>query len=609
MSVINTNVKSLVAQNAIEGNNNRLSTAMQRLSTGLRINSAADDAAGLAISTRMTAQVRGLNMAIKNANDGISLLQTAEGAMEEVTNMVQRIRELAVQAATDTVTDSDRADLNKEVVALQKEINRVAATTQFNGFNVLDGSFQKKVLQIGDKAGTTMGVNLKNVDAASLGGKTLIKGTQITGRVTVGDLAGNLYINGTAVQALTENNSAPGGAADPDLNDLVASINNSKLGVTASAFNEVVAQDVGSGISDAGDIAITVTALDSGEDTVITLGATTSMQDMVSQINAQGGASTVQARISDEGKLVLFNNSGATIKVVDGAGATQDTINGKDLTTTGFLAADTASATAKEFTGFMKLESDSGQNFSVEFGTAADATAMGLNKITPEGTLVGSDALDASNMTQDAWLSGSMYINGVDIWSQSLNIADAADPEDAFVKAINSFTDQTGVVAGVDSENGALTLKSIDNSPIQVRFSENWRGSADINFAEQNVGAVDYDESAPSLGFYAGGGSVGSANLLNQTSANAAIKTMDSALNQLSGYRADIGASINRLNSTVNNLSNVSTNTQASRSRILDTDYANETSELARSQIIQQAATAMLAQANQSAQTVLSLLK
>lgn len=595
MSVINTNVKSLVAQNAIEGNNNRLSTAMQRLSTGLRINGAADDAAGLAISTRMTAQVRGLNMAIRNANDGISLLQTAEGAMDEVTNMVQRIRELAVQAATDTVTDSDRADLNKEVVALQKEINRIAATTQFNGFNVLDGSFQKKVLQIGDKSGVTMEVSLSDVSAASLGQQALAKGTMISGRTDVSAaLAGQVIINGTAIEAVTADNSSPAGAT-ADIRDVVAAVNASNLGVTASAFNEVVAKDKGTGVSASGAVSITVKALDSGEDTLITLGATTSLEDMVNQINAQGGESTVLARINSEGKLVLFNNSGASIQLADGSTVIE--VNGVDRTATGFAAAPDA------FGGFLKLSSTTGENFSVEFSAAADATTLSMNKVTPDGNVVGSTDVSAiTTIGQADWLSGSMYINGVDIWTQDLDMANGDD----LVSAINSFADRTGVTAGLTSD-GFLTLKSGDGSPVQVRLSEAFKTA--LGIVEQNVGASDYDENDTSLGLFAGSPSVGSTNVLTQATASAAIGVMDKALDQISGHRADIGATINRLNSTVSNLSNVSTNTQASRSRILDTDYATETTNLARAQIIQQAATAMLAQANQSAQTVLSLLK
>ena len=169
MAVINTNIKSLQAQDALNINNRNLSTAMQRLSTGSRINSASDDAAGLAISTRMDSQVRGLNMAIKNANDAISVTQTAEGAMDEVTNILQRMRELSVQSANDTNSAEDRKFLNLEVQQLSQEIDRIANTTQFNGINVLDGSFKNKVFQIGANSGQTLGLNIGSMNSKVLG--------------------------------------------------------------------------------------------------------------------------------------------------------------------------------------------------------------------------------------------------------------------------------------------------------------------------------------------------------------------------------------------------------------------------------------------------------
>ena len=169
MSVINTNLKSLQAQDALNINNRKLSTAMQRLSTGTRINSAADDAAGLSISTRMDSQVRGLNMAIKNANDAMSVTQTAEGAIDEVTNILQRMRELSVQSASDTNNAEDRSNLNQEVEQLSAEIDRIAGTTQFNNMNILDGSFGGKIFQIGSNAGQTLQMSIGSMKSNVLG--------------------------------------------------------------------------------------------------------------------------------------------------------------------------------------------------------------------------------------------------------------------------------------------------------------------------------------------------------------------------------------------------------------------------------------------------------
>ena len=177
MSVINTNVKSLVAQNAATVNNRSLSKAMEQLSTGKRINSAADDAAGLAISNKMTSQIKGLNQAVRNANDGISMIQTAEGATQEITNMLQRMRELAVQAANDTNTNTDRGSLDSEFAQLSDEINRIAAMSQFNTKGVLDGkaggssaaSKQTLKFQVGANKSQTISVDFKNMTTGSTG--------------------------------------------------------------------------------------------------------------------------------------------------------------------------------------------------------------------------------------------------------------------------------------------------------------------------------------------------------------------------------------------------------------------------------------------------------
>lgn len=598
MTVINTNVKSLVAADAINGNNSRLSTAMQRLSTGLRVNSAKDDAAGLSIGTKMDAQIRGLNMAIKNANDGFSLLQTADDSMGQVTTALQRIRELAVQASNATNTDQDRASLDAEVQQLKSMIDTIASKTQFNGINLLDGSFAHKQLLVGDKANNLLELNIGNVSTASLGTPApLAKGVVITGRLSaLAATTDNVLINGTAINAIDADSSAPAGSATVDINDMLAAINNSNVGVTATAFNEVVADAIGTGVS-AGTIEITVTGLDDGEDTVIALGNTTSLQGMVDQINHKGGPDTVMARINDEGKLVLYNNSGATIDIADSNGGTEDA--------TGFGSGD-------DYAGFVKIASTDGDVFSIE-GDVADLTLLGLNQTTADGLVKG----DELGLATTDWPSGTLSINGVDIWYGGIEddaIPSGAMDANGLVNAINKFTKQTGVSAGLYDIDGAgafgLTLKSSDNSPIQIKLSDALRTSNDLGLIETNVGAVDFDSNQyGSFGAFAGGRAVGSVDVLSQSSALSSIAVIDGALNKVSMQRANLGALQNRIESTVTNLSNVVTNTQSSRSRIMDADYATETTNLARAQIIQQAATAMLAQANQSAQTVLTLLK
>ena len=368
MSVVNTNVKSLVSQDSLMKVGRDLSTAMERLSTGKRINSAKDDAAGLGISNRMTSQVRGLNMAIKNANDGISLMQTAEGALDEVTNSLQRMRELAVQAANGTNNALDRAALDAEVQQLKSEIDRTAKTTQFNSINLLDGTFQNKKLQIGDKANQTLNVGIQGAKVSDLGMGTAAAGGSvfIGGRLGFSDTANtisalfasagslNLVINGTVISKIKANTS---GASNTvlDMNDIVTAINNSRAGVTASAFNVATAAQVGTGvISSTAALTLTVSTLDDNSSLIVKVSNTGSMQEVVEKINAQGGAATVQARLTDDGKLQLFNNSGAKIVVTDAIGGATVGSN----VAVGFKTADI-------FLGMLKLESQTDNPVSI----------------------------------------------------------------------------------------------------------------------------------------------------------------------------------------------------------------------------------------------------
>ena len=640
MTVVNTNVKSLVAQDSLMKVGRSLSTAMERLSTGKRINSAKDDAAGLSISNRMDAQIRGLTMAVKNANDGISLMQTAEGALDEVTNSLQRMRELAVQAVNGTNTAQDRAALDAEVQQLKSEIDRTAKTTQFNSINLLDGTFNNKLLQIGDKANQTLKVGIAGAKVSDLGLGTAASGSNvfIGGRMGFSAAAAtisasfasagsiSLVINGTVVAAIKDDTNSNGNTT-LDINDVVTAINNSRTGVTASAFNEATAASAGSGILASTDtFAITVTSVDNADSLVYTFSNTTSMDDLVSKINAAGGAGTVQARVNDEGKLVLFNNSGADIDVTS-------TVNDAG----GGLAAATGFADS-HFNGMLKLESQTGNPITIgaqsTSGALADSTvntalaSIGLVQI---GGVRSGDSASASPGTStevytDAytyeganiadsttqWVQGEIKLNGVDIYRAGQETDTLAKK----VALINSFADQTGVLASaMMNDQGAkvLVLNSVNNNPISVDLGNetlgtSYGGYGSHGLREVNVGDAFYDSTTPTYGGGSGSTMTG-LNVLSAASASDALNSIDNALEQVSQSRANLGAVQNRLIATVNNLTNVATNTEASKSRIMDTDYSKETTQLAKSQIIQQAATAMLAQANQAPQMVLSLLK
>ena len=651
MTVVNTNMKSLIAQDSLMKVGRSLSTAMERLSTGNRINSAKDDAAGLSISNRMDSQIRGLNMAVKNANDGISLMQTAEGALDEVTNSLQRMRELAVQAANGTNNALDRAALDAEVQQLKSEIDRTAKTTQFNSINLLDGSFKNKVLQIGDDANETLKIGIAGAKVSDLGmgtgaagGNVFIGGrlgfTATTNAISAAFNSGGsmaLVINGTVITSIKSDTSGANNTVK-DINDVVTAINNSRAGVTASAFNEVTAALAGSGSIASNGLTILVSANDTGSQLTVKVTNTNSLQEVVDKINAQGGEATVQARINDEGKLVLFNNSGATINVTD---ATLTSTIGTNPAT-GFAT----TAITGGFRGMLKLESLTDNPVSIgavgklaglggqsdgDINTALGTLGLVQIKAVRSGSVDTVKATAQETSTEalvDAytyegaaiagagsaieWIAGEIKINGVDIYRSGQETNSVQKK----VNLINSFADQTGVFATKLSNNdGALTitLNSINNRPISVDLGNEvmtlgFGGYASHGLRSINVGDDYYDGTKPTTSGGAGNSIVG-LNVLSAAAATNALGAIDNAIEQVGQSRANLGAYQNRLIATVNNLTNVVTNTEQAKSRIMDTDYSKETTKLARSQIIQQAATAMLAQANQQPQMVLSLLK
>jgi flagellin len=700
MTVINTNVSSLVAKSALQANSSKLSTAMERLSTGVRINSSKDDAAGLAITTRMDSQIRGLNMAVRNANDGISLMQTTEGSLSEVTNMLQRMRELAVQSVNGANNDSDRNSLDAEVQQLKAEIDRIATTTQFNNQNVLDGSFKNKQFQIGDKSGSNIEVSINSVKTKDLGlgSGTGVSDTLVSARINIAAVQkGDILINGQAVGAI---------ASTDDMEDVLKAINDNVDNVQASGFNVVVAQQKGTGVTAADEFVITVKEMGQATASVFKISASNSIDELVANINAEAGG-VVKAEINSDGKLQLSNATGATINILDDSTTANGTYDGGS----GFKG------TATDFSGFLKLESTDGSPVRVERGnlglispgSVADIESIGFRESTKASlddayTTTGK-ALTSAGVAA-AWGRTDIKINGVQIYDENIlstsfqgkldtinalsaqtgvtasayfekvidtsstftGVAGTAYKDDdkvlingvgialganitALVTNINLATKDTGIFAKAEGANlvltgqnvqtmslsteaatpviqvgsnnylglaartlgttetfyGSIRLNSIADSPISVELGDG-HAVDEHGLLEMNVGAADFEVNNSTLGGV-GGRAISGVNISSQASANSAIVSIDKALDGVSQMRAKMGAIQNRLEYTISNLSNVSTNTSASRSRILDTDYATETSNLAKAQIVSQAATAMLAQANQSAQSVLALLK
>jgi flagellin len=464
---INTNVASINAQRVMTRNVNALQGSFERLASGLRVNSAADDAAGLAIGERMGAQVRGLGQAIRNANDGAALAKTAEGALVETGNILQRMRELAVQSANDTNTTTDRAALQLEATALQSELDRIGSQTQYNGLNVLDGTFTGKQFQVGANANQTIQLDVAQSSSAVLGAVAAVSATDVT---TTAGVSGDLILNGVTVGASN--------AADDT---------SSSTGNDASAISKAAA------------------------------------------INAVSATSGV-----------------------------------------------TASVTAT---------------------TVTDAAAVAAGTYT----------------------SGDLTVNGVDIGAVTTV---ANDSDSALRNAINAVSAQTGVTASLGGSS-ELVLTAADGRNIDLAGTDTTGAAATGLATSTTAGGLDLESdsaisiagaTAANFGLTAGSTAINTAvnissqTISTQTGSQTAISVFDSAIRQVSTQRASLGAFLNRLDSAVANLSTTSENVSASRSQVMDADFASETAQFARNQILQQASAAMLAQANTSGQIALQLL-
>ncbi|MBK8185953.1 MAG: flagellar biosynthesis protein FliC [Cellvibrio sp.] len=572
--VINTNVAAINSQRQLMNSGGALDKAMERLSSGQRINSAKDDAAGLAISNRMTSQIRGLDQAIRNANDGISMIQTAEGAMQEVTNILQRMRELSIQSANGIYADADRSTLDAEVQQLKLELDRIADSTSFNGQILLDGSIGNTKLQVGSLANQTIDISIGSFNTSSLGGLSGdIVGEATTGLAALNLLtAGDLIINDTSIGALTTGTT---------LNNTLALVNASLdgKGALASATVEVSGTSTGSGVLVPGTSSLTLAVVDGDNNSqsyVIT--GTNSLKELVAKINEETG---VDAKINDQGRLVLNREGALSITVTDSSSNNE------------------ASGLADGAVNFSLVLSDTSvdkRGVKVEAGTitAAEILALGIDMQDDNRNLQGATVAAAASVIN----KGDLIINGVEIDAITLPGATAAANLTELVKKINEQSDATGVVAFAGTGTSNLGLRSVTGEEISIKYS-------DSAVAATVAGQTGLQERNATEG----GGSVTSVDISTADGAQKAIAILDRAIDQVNATRAGLGAANNRLEFTINNLANVSEKTAASRSRITDADFAAETAALSRAQVLQQAATAMLAQANARPEQVLSLLR
>jgi flagellin len=503
---INTNIASLNAQNNLSHSQGALQTSLQRLSSGLRINSAKDDAAGMSISSRMTSQINGLSQAARNANDGISMSQTAEGALSATSDLLQRMRTLAVQAANGTNSSSDRTSIQSEVSQLQQEMNRVANTTQFNGQNVLDGTLNNAQFQVGANANQTISFSVGNAQASAIGNNGVAataNGDTAGASSFAGTVAGSIGANKNAVQTLTIQG-----------NGTTATAAFAAAGATAFAMAAGVNAASGStGVSATATTTATLGNFTAGSQTFVLQGAPTST----------GAANPVTISVSM-----------ATATDVGGLTAA---INAQSGVTGINAVADTS-------TGKIALTQSQGYDIGV------------TNKIFANN----STTLTGSTGTAKALVRGA---------------ADAAAVGDSMT------------VGGQLSFNSASSF-TVGTSAAGTVFTAAANSSALASVA--NIDVTQLANGVP-------------------TGANSALQVIDSALANINNSRASLGAIQNRFASAVSTLQTTTENITAARSRIMDTDFASETANLTRAQILQQAGTAMLAQANQVPNGVLALLR
>jgi flagellin len=584
--VINTNVSSLNSQRQLVNSGMELDQAMERLSSGKRVNNAADDAAGLAIANRMTSQIRGLNQSIRNANDGVSMIQTAEGALDETTNILQRMRELAIQAANGIYSDADRSTLDAEVQQLKAELDRIAESTTFNGQPILDGSLGNVTLQVGSEAADTIDLSITAMDTDTLGGGTggdLVGSVMNTTASQFGDLisaatSASVSINGVTLTDLT---------AVENMNDLLNAFNSNVSGIETSAFVEVTASRDGTGVLRGIDLVLTVTDFESNAQQYV-ISETGSMAELVEEINTVTGG-VVQASLDDNNRLQLSSDTAAAITASNTGGTAATTAAG--LGTTAYraqLSFDITDPTISD----VRVDITGTAGTGVLAGANALNVAQGIGLTTRDN----GDVNGAVIGTAAQLIEGDLVLNDVALSGMAAGASDSQHAL-ALVALINAKTDEHNVVASTtNSLDTAIRLNSVDGTEIMVDFA-----GTSATFTSLGILQTNNTDGA--------GDSVSGIEIDTIAGAQDALDVIDNALETINAIRADLGAVNNRLEFTMSNLANVVENTEASRSRIMDADFAKESAALSRAQVLQQASQAMLAQANARPQQVLQLLQ
>ncbi|MCK4742506.1 MAG: flagellin [Sulfuriflexus sp.] len=587
--IINTNVASLNAQRNLNRSQTDLGTSLQRLSSGLRINSAKDDAAGLAISERFTTQIRGLSQAARNANDGVSLAQTAEGDLAQITNNLQRIRELAVQSANATNSSSDRAALQLEVTQLVAEIDRVASTSAFNGVKLLDGAFASQSFQVGANAGETVDIaNITSARTAALGqtiGATGTVGTAVQSTFAAGDLT----VNGNAITAAADAKAIADAITASDVN-LTATATNVQ---TAVAFADVVGT---AGVAATattvapGAYTAAVAASGSGDTFTISIDAI----QLLTETETGAGETVTAAELDTALGTFIAANSGYSI--ASGSFATDNLVLSKaDGTDIAVTIDSNFAGTAGAFAG--SLTSTNGTEavtaVAPTYTLNVDGVDLNLTTAASDGTITASEVGTALALLSGYTSTGSS--------GTSLNFTKTDGSNAVLIESGTDSNATEGLVADGSAAAATTTFRGIVNSVISA--------SGDLTIAGATPGNAGLTAEVITATGSLQGATIADTDISTVTGANAALLSADSALTTISTSRSSLGAIQNRFESIVSSISTSVENLSAARSRIRDADFAAETASLTRNQILQQAGVSILSQANALPQLALSLLQ
>lgn len=669
--IINTNIASINAQRNLDNSQSANQTALQRLSSGLRINSAKDDAAGLAISTRFDSQIRGLNVAIRNSGDGVSLAQTAEGALGSITSNLLRIRDLALQSANGTNSAIDRQALDQEVQQLKAEVKRVSDQTNFNGTKLLDGSFSAVTFQIGANEGESVTVSIEGATVDQLGAALGDGITSDSDNNTM--IAGDLVVNGIAI------------GASSGTDDAFSSANQASSGIAKAAAINAVSEStgvkavvnetsvVGSSYTSAtvnSNITINNVLIDVS--TGLDLEEIANLQNITNSINLSSGQTGVTAifdgnptvgiqLVADDGRNIILENTGAnatntlglataavysgtyTLVSNDGSPIKLDTTTG-NISNSGLAVGKFSGSNSGAIgatvganalaTGDIVINGVPVGPSQASFDTASSANqsssgiskAEAINKVSDRTGVtaeVNSTIVNSADITAGNAQSGNVTINGVVI-----NIAysandTATDIQNTVISAVNNKAGQTGVSAEafgakfrLIAEDGrniniasitGITDSGFTNGLTRSSLSLKSAGKIELSSITGNIQQSGFD-----VGTY---GSSETGQLIKDidiSTAEGAIKALaavDNALTTINFQRANLGAIQNRFESTITNQAIAAENFSEASSRIRDADFAAETAELSRSQVLQQAGLSILSQANGQPQQVLQLLQ